>query len=80
MPPTRYEFRVSGHLSETTRHAVDQLGRLEVVPAPPETIIYGVVTDDAHLQGIIGLLDTLGLRLVALQRVPEFSSERNDSP
>ncbi|MBB3664893.1 MULTISPECIES: hypothetical protein [Prauserella salsuginis group] len=78
MPPTRYEFRVSGHMSESTRHAVGQLGPLEVVPAPPETIIYGVVTDDAHLQGIIGLLGNLGLRLVALQRVPEFSSGDTD--
>lgn len=71
-----YEFRVYGRLSDRARHAVDDFSELQVVPAPPETIIYGAVSDEAHLHGILRLLDNLGLRLVSLHRIPDLPRQR----
>lgn len=62
----RYEFRVAGLLSERTRGAFPDM---TVVDAPPETVIVGDVLDDAHLYGVLGLLQDLGLRLTALRQV-----------
>ena len=61
----RYEFRVAGLLSERTRGAFPDM---TVVDAPPETVIVGDVLDDAHLYGVLGLIQDLGLRLIALRR------------
>ena len=67
----RYEFRVAGLLSERTRGAFPDM---TVVDAPPETVIVGDVLDDAHLYGVLGLLQDLGLRLTALRQVPDPSA------
>jgi len=68
MTMNRYEFRVAGKLSDRARHAFDDM---EVVEAPPETIIRGVVVDDSHLHGILALLQTMGLQVVAMNEVPD---------
>ena len=47
---------------------------MTVVDAPPETVIVGDVLDDAHLYGVLGLLQDLGLRLTALREVPDPSA------
>ena len=44
---------------------------MTVVDAPPETVIVGDVLDDAHLYGVLGMLQDLGLRLTALRQVPD---------
>lgn len=67
----RYEFRVRGLLSERTRLAVGDFSEVHIVPAPPETIIYGAVTDQSHLRGFLALLDSLGLQIVSMREVPE---------
>jgi len=36
---------VSGRLSERAQHAVGNFSELRLVPAPPETMLYGTVTD-----------------------------------
>lgn len=69
MTSAEYEFRVSGRMSERAQHAVDEFGAMRVVTPPPETLIYGVVTDDSHLHGMIGLLENLGLHLVSVHRL-----------
>ena len=71
MSQTRYEFRVTGHVSELARHAFGEFGEMRIVPAPPETIIYGDVVDDAHLYGILGMFQNLGLHVVSMHRVPD---------
>lgn len=70
MPQTRYEFRVSGHMSENACYAFTAFEGLRVVPAPPEVIIYGTVADEAQLHEILVLLDDLGLNIVSVQRIP----------
>ena len=73
----RYEFRVAGLLSERTRGAFPDM---TVVDAPPETVIVGDVLDDAHLYGVLGLLQDLGLRLTALRQVPDPTAPVASAP
>jgi hypothetical protein len=73
----RYEFRVAGLLSERTRGAFPDM---TVVDAPPETVIVGDVLDDAHLYGVLGMLQDLGLRLTALRQVPDSSPSDLSAP
>ena len=67
MSSRRYEFRVSGWLSERTREAFTDL---VVVNAPPETILYGDIEDEAQLHGVLATMQDLGLRVVSLHEVP----------
>lgn len=64
--PRRYEFRVAGLLSERTRGAFCDM---TIVDAPPETIISGKVLDEAHLYGVLALIQDLGLRVVSVNQV-----------
>ena len=65
--PRRYEFRVAGLLSERTRGAFCDM---TIVDAPPETIISGKVLDEAHLYGVLALIQDLGLTVVSVNQVP----------
>jgi hypothetical protein len=71
----QYEFRVSGRLSDRTRDAVGDFSEMRVVPAPPETILYGAVTDQAHLHGILTFLESLGLQIVSVHQLPEQNKD-----
>jgi hypothetical protein len=64
---SHYEFRVAGRLSDRTRGAFPDM---VLVDAPPETIIYGDVVDDAHLYGVLAVIQDLGLHVVSLHEVP----------
>ena len=68
MSSRRYEFRVAGWLSDRTRGA---FADLVVVEAPPETIIYGDILDEAQLHGVLATIQDLGLRVVSLHEVPD---------
>jgi hypothetical protein len=70
VPRQEYEFRVSGRLSERAQEAVGDFSAMRIVPAPPETILYGAVTDQAHLHGILTFLETLGLHIVSVRQLP----------
>jgi hypothetical protein len=62
----RYEFRVTGRLSEGTVGAFDGMTVREV---PPETVIYGPVVDESHLHGVLALIQSLGLHVVSMHQV-----------
>ncbi|MBB3083772.1 hypothetical protein [Geodermatophilus sabuli] len=64
---SHYEFRVAGRLSDRTRGAFPDM---VLVDAPPETIIYGEVVDEAHLYGVLAVIQDLGLHVVSLHEVP----------
>jgi len=66
----QYELRVSGRLSERARDAVGDFSEMRVMPAPPETILYGSVIDQAHLHGILDFLESLGLQIVSVHQLP----------
>ena len=67
MAGVRYEFRVSGLMSDRAR---DAFSDMIVQPVPPESIIYADVVDDAHLRDLLALCGALGLELVSLQQLP----------
>lgn len=66
-PPECYEFRVAGQLSPALREAFEGLTVQEI---PAETSLCGPVTDEAHLHGLLALMQSLGLRVVSLHRIP----------
>ena len=68
MAGVRYEFRVSGLMSDRAR---DAFRDMIVQPVPPESIIYADVADEAHLRDVLALCGALGLELVSLQQLPE---------
>lgn len=63
----RYEFRVAGSLSDRTRDAFPDM---RVVDTPPDTVIVGAVIDDAHLYGVLAVIQDLGLRVVSVREIP----------
>lgn len=67
MPAQRYEFRVSGRLSERVQGA---FADMVVRDAPPETVISGEVLDDAHMHGVLAQIQNLGLHVVSVLEVP----------
>jgi hypothetical protein len=71
MASVRYEFRVSGLMSDRAR---DAFSDMTVQPVPAESIIYADVVDEAHLRDILALCGALGLELVSLQQLPAGSS------
>ena len=73
--PARYEFRVSGRLSERAQGAFVDMA---VHDAPPETVISGEVVDDAHLHGVLAQIQNLGLHVVSVsQRSVGFTPGRS---
>jgi len=68
MYPRRYEFRVTGRLSEETRAAFPDM---KVIDLPAETLIYGAVVDESQLLGVLALIQDLGLRVVSMNQIPD---------
>ncbi len=66
MPVRRYEFRVSGRLSERAQGA---FAGMVVQDAPPETIIHGDVVDDSQLHGVLAMIQNLGLHVVSVNEI-----------
>ena len=48
---------------------------LESLAVPPQTILYGPLTDEAHLYGLLARFQSLGLRVVELRQLPERPAE-----
>ena len=67
MAGVRYELRVSGLMSDRAR---DAFSDMIVQPAPPESIIYADVVDDAQLRDLLALCGAMGLEFVSLQQLP----------
>ncbi|WP_328675365.1 hypothetical protein OG905_21490 [Streptomyces sp. NBC_00322] len=64
----RYEFRVTGRLSRPIAEAFPEL---EEVAAAPQTLLFGPVTDEAHLYGLLMRFQDLGLHMVEMRRLPD---------
>ncbi len=75
--PARYEFRVSGRLSERAQGAFVDMA---VHDAPPETVISGEVVDDAHLHGVLAQIQNLGLHVVSVLQVAAAPERRTAPP
>jgi hypothetical protein len=82
MSTRRYEVRIAGRLSPRVR---DVFVGMDVEPVPPETVIAGTVDDDDELHRLLGLIQSLGLHIVAVEQVvpeprrPPPSRHRGDA-
>jgi hypothetical protein len=66
---TRYEFLLPGRVSDTVLAAFPELtARLSPVGG---TVMFGPVTDGAHLHGLLDRFQTLGLTVVELRQLPD---------
>jgi hypothetical protein len=68
MGGSRYEFRIRGRLSEPLLARFDTL---ESELEPVETVLHGPVRDQAELHGILEQVQTLGLELIEVRRLPD---------
>ncbi|MFD4138688.1 hypothetical protein OHS70_02095 [Streptomyces sp. NBC_00390] len=64
----RYEFRITGRLSAVVGDAFPELEKESV---PEQTLLFGNVTDDAHLYGLLVRFQDLGLPVLEMRRLPE---------
>jgi hypothetical protein len=67
MAGTRYEFRVSGLMSEQARYAFSDMA---IQAVPPQSIIYADLADESQLRDLLALCAALGLEVVTLQQLP----------
>lgn len=67
MVPLRYEIRIRGRVSEPVLSSFESL-QSDVEPV--ETVLHGPVRDQAELHGILNRLQSLGLELVEVRRLP----------
>jgi hypothetical protein len=66
MPDRRYEIRLTGRISQRVR---DAFSGLDVSEAPAETIISGLVHEDAELHELLATIQSLGLHVMSVQQV-----------
>jgi hypothetical protein len=75
-PNFRYEFRVNGRLPQEVAAWFEEM-TLEVdeTTSLPQTIIQGVIRDQAALYGLISRIRDLGLTLLSVQRLEDKEEE-----
>jgi hypothetical protein len=67
MAASNYEFRIRGRLSDRVLARFDML---EPDAARVETILHGPIRDQAEFCGILARVQSLGLELVEVRRLP----------
>jgi hypothetical protein len=70
VPDTRYEIRIRGRVSAAV---LDTFDEMESEVEPVETILHGPVRDQAELHGLLHRLQSLGLELIEVRRLPDSS-------
>ena len=63
----RYEIRVRGRVSDA---ALSSFEGMDADLAPAETVLHGPVTDQAGLHGLLDQIQSLGLELIEVRRLP----------
>ena len=64
--PQRYEIRVRGRLGETICSAFPDL---KARPGGDDTVLVGVLADQAALYGVLAEIEALGLELIEVRRI-----------
>ncbi len=65
--PTHYEIRVRGQLGHTMLHA---FAGLQSEVRSEDTILRGPLVDQAALHGVLAQIESLGLELLEVRRIP----------
>jgi hypothetical protein len=76
--PGRYEIRVTGHLDGRWAARFEGLSLRREVDG--ETVIHGVVADQAALHGLLQRVRDIGLPLVSVTRIEDPSSDSDPRP
>ena len=72
-----YEIRVRGRLSDSLVAAFEGM-RASVEPV--ETVLHGPVQDQAALYGLLERIQSLGLELVEIRRLPDPPADPEITP
>jgi hypothetical protein len=72
-----YEIRIKGRLSDSLLAAFEGL---TATVEPVETVLYGPVEDQSMLRGLLDRIQSLGLELVEIRRLPIAPEELPDEP
>jgi hypothetical protein len=67
-----YEIRIKGRLSDSLVAAFEGL---TATVEPVETVLHGPVGDQSSLHGLLDRIQSLGLELVEVRRLPPSSGE-----
>jgi hypothetical protein len=70
-----YEIRIKGRLSDSLLAA---FGELTATVETGETVLHGVVRDQAALYGLLDRIQSLGLELVEVRRLPRAPGEQRE--
>ena len=71
VPDRQWEIHVSGVVPDSVLAELDGLEALEATVEPATTVLYGWLPDEAALYGVLAQVQSLGLRLVEVYRLPE---------
>jgi len=63
-----YEFRIKGRLSDTVSGEFEEF---TTAVQPAETVMRGQVRDQSELHALLDRIQSLGLELLEVRRVPE---------
>jgi hypothetical protein len=63
-----YEIRIKGRLSDSLIAAFEGLN---ATVEPVETVLHGPVADQAALYGLLDRIQSLGLELIEVRRLPD---------
>jgi hypothetical protein len=66
-PVPRYEIRVRGRVSDATLSSFEGM---DVDFASTETVLHGPVADQTGLHGLLDRIQSLGLELIEVRRLP----------
>ena len=72
-----YEIRIKGRLSDSVLAAFEGLS---ATVEPVETVLHGPVEDQSSLHGLLDRIQSLGLELVEIRRLPASSDELSAEP
>jgi hypothetical protein len=70
--PTGYEIRIKGRMSDSLTGAFEDF-TASVKPA--ETVMRGEVRDQSELHGVLDQIQSLGLELIEVRRLPPAQRE-----
>lgn len=70
MTDASYEIRIKGRVGDPV---LATLGDLDASVKPAETILRGVIKDQAALHGLLEQIQSLGLELIEIRQVEEPS-------
>ena len=70
-----YEIRIKGRLSDSLLAAFEGMN---ATVETGETVLRGQVRDQAALYGLLDRIQSLGLELVEVRRLPEASGEQRE--